>query len=296
MKTRTLTAVVAFGCTAALLAGCSSSDADTTASASASAGTETSADDGADAAMPEASGLTGEISYVSDDTAQVQDDSSQTAVTWTDDTTITQEVEISLADIDTGACVVVTLADDGTTASTISVTEADDDGSCATAMGGGMGGGDMADGDAPTDMPTDMADGDMPTDMPTAAADGDAPTDMPTDMAGGGDFDTTSMVNGTVTAVGDATLTVETTDGDETTVDIDDDSAITGTEDADSDAIEVGMCMTATGESDDSGNYAATDIYVFSADDEGCVTTSGFGGGMGGGMPSGDAPTDESGE
>ncbi len=244
--------------------------------------------------MPEATGLTGEISYVSDDTAQVQDDSSQTAVSWTDDTTITAEVEIALADIETGACVVVTLADDETTASTVSVTEADDDGSCATGFGGGMGGATMEDGDMPTDMPTDMAQGEMPDDA-------EMPTDMPTDMAqgempDGGDFDTSSIVTGAVTAVGDDTLTIETTDGDETTVDIDADSALTGTEEADADAIEVGMCMTATGESDSSGGYAATSISVFSAGDDGCISTTGFGGGMGGQMPGGDGTTDESGE
>ncbi len=288
---------IALACGGALLlAGCSSSDAATEASASSSAAPQST--QAGEAAQP--SGLTGEIAYVSDGTAQVQDGSSQTAVTWTDETEITQEVEIALSDVSVGSCVTVTFADDGTTASSISVTDADDDGSCTTGFGGGMGG----------DMPDAMAsgapeDGAMPSGDAMPGGDGsgeelDAPegaaTAMPEASGAPGDgmsFDASSFTSGSVTAVSDSGLTVEDAEGEATEVSVGSDTTITGTEAADEDAIEVGMCMTARGESDSSGGYAATTISIFAADDDGCVTSMGMPGGSGD-MPGAPGDADES--
>ncbi|WNM23395.1 hypothetical protein RN607_08665 [Demequina capsici] len=291
--TRTTLAAACCGA-ALLLAGCSSSDsaADTTAGSDASTAPQMS--DSAAGAQP--SGLTGEIAYVSGTTAQVQDGSSQTAVTWTDDTTFTQQVDIALADVSVGSCVVVTLGDDGS-ASTIAVTDAADDGTCSTGFGGGMGGGvpgDMpsgapGDGQMPTDMPTDM-----PTTMPTGSSDGfTVPSGDATAMPSGGGFDTSSFVSGTVTTVGSDSLTVESTDGTSTDVSVTADSSITGTQDADASAIVVGMCLTAMGDADSSGGYAATSISVFDGGDAGCVSATSFGG-RGGGMAGGPVQTDSS--
>ncbi|WP_084076786.1 hypothetical protein [Demequina sp. NBRC 110057] len=284
-KTRTSQTLAMIGLGAVLLAGCSGGDSDADASASAGAETATSAVPEA-SGQPQAggqgdfqpSGVSGEVAYVSDGTAQVQDGDSQTAVRFTDDTEVTTEVEIALADIEEGQCVVVVLGDDDT-ATSVSVSDADDDGTCAAGFGGG--GGQMPEG---MEMPSD---GEVPSDMPTAMPEGmEAPSDgeMPEREMPEGGFGG-SFVTGAVTAIGDGTLSVEDSEGETTDVTLADDATVTGTEATDSDAIEVGMCMTAQGESDSSGGYDATTIALSEATDEGC--TSGFGGmrgGMGGGM------------
>ncbi|WP_062465557.1 hypothetical protein [Demequina maris] len=289
---KTRLSIVAATLCAGLLAGCSSGEAATSDEAAPSASSDAvlGTVEGMDGMDREPSGLTGEIADVSDGLAQVQDGSTQTAVSWTDDTTFTQQVELALADIAEGACVVATLGDDDA-ATEISVTEADEDGTCSTGfggMGGRIGGDRPEGGDMPTDMPSDMPTdgaqlGEVPSDMPSGGPDGDMP-------AGG--FDDSSRVAGTVTAVADGELTVEDSDGEETVVAVADDAAITGTEDADADAVAVGMCLTANGEADDAGGYSATSVYVFDGGEDGCVSAMGFGGQ--GGMPGerGGAPGD----
>ncbi|WP_062526425.1 hypothetical protein [Demequina rhizosphaerae] len=304
---KTRMSIVAATLCAGLLAGCSSGEAASSTEEAAPAASSDavlgSIDGGGGGEGMERgpSGLTGEISYVSDGLAQVQDGSTQTAVSWTDDTAFTQQVELALADIAVGACVVATLGDDDS-ATAITVTEADEDGSCSLGFGGAGGrmGGEMPEGgEMPTDMPSDM-----PSDMPTDGAElGEVPSDLPSGAPGdgempGGGFDDSSRVAGTVTAVSSDGLTVEGTDGEETEVAVDADAEITGTEDADAEAVVAGLCLTADGESDDAGGYAATEIYVFDGGDDGCVSAMGFGGGQGG-MPGerGDGgPMDESGE
>ncbi|MFV0285350.1 MAG: hypothetical protein ACK5IM_03040 [Demequina sp.] len=291
-KTRTYQALAGIGIGVILLAGCSAGDE--TADASASADTATSAapeasgqpQAGGDQGDFQPSGVSGEVAYVADGTAQVQDDDSQTAVRFTDDTTVTTEVDVAFADIVTGQCVVAVIGDDDI-ATSVSVSEADEDGTCSTGFGG-MGGErpegmEMPDGEVPSDMPTAMPDG---MEMP----DGEVPTDMPTAMPEGGDMSQGgfggSFVSGAVTAAADGTLTVEDSDGEATEVVTSDETTITGTEETDTSAIEVGLCMTANGESDSSGGYDATTIALSEATDEGC--TSGFGGGgMGMGGPGG---------
>ncbi|MDN4476133.1 hypothetical protein QQX09_09740 [Demequina sp. SYSU T00192] len=293
---KTRMSIVAATLCAGLLAGCSSGEAATSDEAAAPAASSDAVlgtVEGMDGMEREPSGITGEVAYASDGLAQVQDGSTQTAVSWTDDTEFTQQVEIALADIAEGACVVATLDDDGA-ASAISVTEADDDGECSLGfggMGGRMGGG-MPDGEMP-----DGAE--MPTDLPSGGTElGEVPSDMPSGAPGDGEmpaggFDGSSRVAGAVAAVTGDGLTVEGTDGEETDVAVADDVTITGTEAADADAVAVGMCLTAAGEADDAGGYAATTVAVFDAGDDGCVSASAFGGGRGGmqGGPGG-APGD----
>ncbi|WP_084100299.1 hypothetical protein [Demequina sp. NBRC 110051] len=287
--TRTHRAFALAGLTAALLAGCSTSDdSDATASADTATSAAPEQPAGDQANDFQRGGVSGEIAYLADGTAQVQDDSSQTAVRFTDDTTVTTEVEIALTDIAEGQCVVVVLGDDDA-ATSVSVSEPDEDGTCSTGFGG-MGGerptGDMPDG---MERPTD---GDVPADMPTAMPEGmEAPAEgtapegqMPGGFAG--------LVTGTVSAVSDGGLTIEDSEGESTEVSVADDASVTGTEAADTSAIEVGLCMTAMGESDSSGGYDATSIELSAATDEGCTTgfggRGGFGGGAGGGAMGGD--------
>jgi hypothetical protein len=87
-----------------------------------------------------------------------------------------------------------------------------------------------------------------------------------------------SLVTGTVATVSADSITVTGTDGTQTVVTATA-ATIKGTAPADSTAIAVGMCMTATGKSDNVGGYDATAIYVFTKGDTGCVTAGAFGGG-----------------
>ncbi|MFV0633189.1 hypothetical protein [Demequina sp.] len=294
MKTTTPRGTAIAACLGlALLAGCSSQDAteDTT---DAAAATPESSEQPVEQERSMPSGISGEIAYVSDGVAQVQDGDSQTAVRYTDDTTFTEEVEIALADIAVGSCVRVSVEDD--VATSVAVTEADEDGECSSGFGGGgrVPGGDGTQGGEPGEMPTAMPEGGMPEgempdggergEMPTAMPEGEMP-EMPSDdgqMPGGfGD-----MVIGAVTAVEDGSLTIESTDGESTVVTVGADATITGTQATTADAVAVGLCLTAQGEEDGSGGYDATEIALSAAGEEGCFSTSDFGG-MGGGMPGG---------
>ena len=211
-------------------------------------------------------GASGEVAAVSGSTAQVQSQASgQVAVSWTDDTSFTRQVDATLADVTVGSCVLVTSADDDT-AATVRVTEASDDGGC----GFGGGGGQRPEG-APSGMPSDM-----PSDMPT-----DRPSDMPN---GGRGFGTV----GEVTAVSGTGFTVSATqpgadDATDVSVTVGDDTTYTTTAKANAAAVEVGVCVNAQGDSDDTGAVTATTISVSRPVDGEC--TGGFG--MGGGRPGG---------
>lgn len=235
--------------------------------------------------------VNGEIAAVQGSTLQVQDSSQQTAVTYSDATTITAQVSGTIADIVVGSCVMATAdAEDGTTegtafaASQVMVTPAAEDGSCSTGFGGGAPGGA---GRMPTDMPTDMpsggpGDGERPTDMPS---------DMPSDMPADGDFTMSQAASGQVTAVDGNAVTVTGTDRDgeeqTRTVTVSDATGVTTTVAADASALVVGQCVAARGEADDSGTLTAETLMVSSPGDDGCVTRGGgmMMGGPGGGRP-----------
>jgi len=283
MKTRingARVSIAATCCGVLLLAGCSTGESEASVTAAATEAAQAAPNQAAAATMP--SGITGEIAYVADSVAQVQDGSSQTAVRYTSDTVFTQELELALADVSVGSCVLVTLGDDSN-ASTVMVSDAADDGTCSVGLGGGQGG--AADGGAPGGQPAGGDAPALPDDaaLPTALPDGvDAPT------GGGAGFDSALIVAGTVTAVASDSLTVESTDGESTVVPVTSDASISGTADADETAVVVGMCMTAMGEADDAGGYDATRISVFHPDaDDSCVTASAVGGRDSGSRPAG---------
>ncbi|MFB7798646.1 DUF5666 domain-containing protein [Isoptericola sp. NPDC056134] len=266
------------------LAGCSSSDAATSDGTPAAEGQQQGQQQGRGApdGGGRAPGVSGEVAAVDGTTAQVQGDDSQTAVTWTDDTTITVTVDGSLDDVTVGSCVVATTggmpgggdaaddsgsADEGSAASSVAVSEPVD-GECTGGFGGGLpgggGGGERPEG-APSDMPTDMPSG-MPTDMPSGGP------------GGQGGFG--GITTGKVTALDRSTLTVTTTSRDgesaEETVTVDDATAYTVQQGGSADDVSVGQCVTAQGEEDDGGALTATSLTVSSPGDDGCST--GFGG------------------
>jgi hypothetical protein len=246
-------------------------------------------------------GVSGEIAAISGSTLQVQDSESQTAVSYTDATTITQSVVAALADVSAGACVIAftggsvapaatgdadasTAAPDAGTAAAASVTISDAvDGECAVGAFGGMGAppeglpDGAPDGSGAMVPPTDAPDGVMPTGVPDA--------DMPTGSPGAGGFGGLSA--GRVAAVSATGFTVQTTDADGTTstseVTVDDATTYTRIRSADASVLTVGACVTAMGEADDKGAVVATALAISAAGDDGCsavVTTRGPGGGQ----------------
>jgi hypothetical protein len=271
-RSRALLALPASATLLALLVACSSEVETATPEASS---TQAPSGDQQSGEMPGGGGTTGEIAAVSDLLMQVQGDDGQTAVSWDDSTTITQTVAGTLADVTVGSCVVAMGAsEDGTAATSVTVTAATD-GECTSGFGGGGSGGgmpggsgdDSGSGERPSGMPSGAPDGEMPEggEMPDGA-----PTDLP-DGASGGGFG--GMSAGLVTAVDGSTITVQQIGEDSSTtatITVDDATTYTTTVTADSSAVVVGLCVTAIGEADSSGQVAA-----------GCST--GFGGGMPGG-------------
>ncbi|MEU6136182.1 hypothetical protein [Nocardioides sp. NPDC047086] len=224
-------------------------------------------------------GASGKIAAADGSTIQVQGSGSQTAVTYTDKTAITQQVTGSLADITAGVCVVVTPADGSessetaVTAVSIRVTEKTD-GSCQRGFGGGR--------------PSGMPEGEMPSGAP----EGGMPSGGP---GGGGGFGT----SGEVTAVSGDTITVAATSFDpqaeegaepETTtvtVTTTGETTVTTTRTADASALTIGRCVTANGTADDTGAVSAERIEVSDAVDGECSTGFGRGGFPGGGSQGG---------
>ncbi|MGD8195458.1 hypothetical protein ACEXQB_013285 [Herbiconiux sp. P18] len=264
-----------------------------TLSACASAGSEAASGSAPATAAPDAGGqqgsqggggVSGEIAAISGSTLQVQDDSSQTAVTYGDSTTITRTVTATTADITVGSCVTAVIGSPGDTsttdaataaAGTVTVTAAVD-GACDAGFGFGGGGG--AGGSLPEGMTPPTG---MPDDASGSLPDGVAPTGAP--EGGMGSFG--GFTSGLVTAVSGDTITVDATSADGSTesseITLDGSTVVTKTETADASALTVGACVTAMGDSDDSGTMAATALAVSTAGDDGCSTRSGFGG-MGG--------------
>jgi Domain of unknown function (DUF5666) len=204
----------------------------------------------ADLRGPGAPGASGRIAAVSGRTAQVQSDASgQVAVTWTGRTEISQEVDAARTDVAVGDCVMVVAdeADDAdeadvVAADTVRITEPED-GSCGTRR---------REGGGPGEGPTAPPEGDLVTGAP-----GERPEGMPGGTAG------------QVVAVTDDGFTVEamrpTDDGstpDSTQVEVTVSSATTYTTTADATAaaVEVGRCLTAVGDADDTGAVTATRI------------------------------------
>lgn len=255
------------------LAGCAAAAADPEPSS-----TEQSTD--ADRSPRTPSGVSGLIAYAEDGMLQVQSSDEQTAVRYTDDTTVTRSVAIDATTIAVGDCVMISTDEAGTSATSVTVTDAAEDGSCSLGMGGGFPG-----GDGTGEMPSG-ADGERPEGMPT-----DMPTDAPDGAGGQGDRGFGSFVTGAVTAVGDGTLTVESTgfgdDAETTSTDValTTETEVTGTIAGTIADIATGLCVTAAGEADDAGGYDATSLALSDADENGECST-----GLGGGFPGGGFP------
>lgn len=284
-RSRALLALPASAALLALLVACSDDAAQTAPEVST---TQAPAGDQQADEMPGGGGTSGEIAAVSDLLMQVQGDDGQTAVSWDAGTTITQSVAGTLADVTVGSCVVTVGAsgDDSTAAATSVTVTAATDGECSGGFGGGAGGGmpggsggGSGDGERPSGMPSGAPDGAMPEggELPDGA-----PTGQPDGDGGGGGFGTVTA--GLVTAVDGSTITVQQIGEDSSTtgtVTVDGSTTYTTTVTADSSAIAVGLCVTAIGEADSSGQVAATSLALSEAGDSGCST--GFGGGMPGG-------------
>lgn len=210
-------------------------------------------------------GVNGLIADITDTTMQVQGQSGQTAVTWSDTTTFTQQAAGTASDVTVGVCVSGMQVEDGSV-TRLSVTQATD-GACS--MGGGGG---QPSGGRPSEMPSGAPDGGEPSDMPSGAPSG-APSGMPSgspDGAGAG-----TMVSGLVKAVDGTSVTVtRSTPGSEesaeTTLTVGSDTAITTTTDATAASAVVGACASARGEADGTGAVAATSITISEATDGEC--------------------------
>ena len=230
-------------------------------------------------------GASGKIAAADGSTIQVQGSDSQTAVTYTDETTISQQVAGSLSDVKAGLCVTVTPAegsdssDTAVTAGSVRVTEKSD-GSCQGGFGGGRPSG-MPEGGMPSGMPEGE-------EMPSGVPEGGMPSGGP---GAGGGFGT----SGEVTAVSGDTVTVAATRFDpqaeegaepettSVTVTTTGETTVTITETADATALTIGRCVTATVTSDDTGAVSAERIEVSDAVDGECSTGFGRGGFPGGG-------------
>lgn len=241
----------------ATLAACGGDDAaatDDAGSTSDQAGAAQGVGPGTDQAGPgDVPGASGEIAAISGRTMQVQSASSgQVAVSWTAETTFTEQVEAALADVTVGSCVMVESDagtdagdDDPVAATAVRITEEATDEGCGGLRGGPQQGsaGERPEG-APSDLPSDL------------------PSDMPSDMRirmGG-------TVGEVVAVAADGFTVSATRPGEEeaTSVDVTVDSATVYTRMADSDAsaLQVGRCVGATGETDSTGAVTADRISV----------------------------------
>jgi hypothetical protein len=234
-------------------------------------------------------GANGLVAAISGKTLQVQGQSGQTAVTYTGSTSFTAQVTAKVSDVVAGSCVVVMpVQDSGSsssgsadttqtaiTAASVRITPAQN-GTCD----GGFGG---ARGDRPSGAPSGM-----PTDLPSGAPSG-APSGMPSGRPGGrgmfGAF-------GKVLAAADNGFTVMSSapggsSGSSTSttvnVTVTADTTYTATRTATAKALAVGKCVSANGQSDDTGAVTAQRITVSDAVDGQCTGGfGGFGGGFGG--------------
>ncbi|MDR2372638.1 MAG: hypothetical protein LBD77_00755 [Bifidobacteriaceae bacterium] len=298
--------VAAVGAAALALTGCGGAEeqptaADTPAAESAPPSAQT-----AEAAP----GVSGTIAAVTNALIQVQDSEKQTAVGYSAETVITEQVSGAAADVVVGSCVTAIgeaaasggdetadAAADVFAATTVTVTPAEADGACAAGgFGGGRslpGGGGWSEG-SPSDMPSDMPSG-MPGRMPSGG-----PSGMPGGAASGEDAGQmpgaammANLASGLVTAVDGDTVTVEQSGAafgggqDPEAASTDDPSAtvtrsftiaeaaITTTKTSDSSALQVGRCVVALGEADASGRVNAESLAVSDPGENGCSTAMG---------------------
>ncbi|MFF1876371.1 hypothetical protein [Leifsonia sp. NPDC058230] len=210
-------------------------------------------------------GISGQIAAVANGTLQVQGGSTQTAVTYTDATKVTQAVGASASAVTVGECVTGITPPGSAAASSVQITPAVN-GACAArgGFGGGFGGG--AGGTRATRAP-----GATGT-RPSGGFGGGAGRTRPSGAPGGGAF--TRPVSGLVTAVTSTDVTVSTTaqggSASTGTIALDGSTKFTVTRPATAAALVVNECIFASGTADSSGGFAATSIAVTDPGANGC--------------------------
>jgi hypothetical protein len=300
---RTLGATASVGVVMALLAGCSSSPSAVAATGGTTGATTggTGTTGNSNTAFP---GASGQIAAVSGKTLQVQGASSQTAVTYTASTKITEVVSAAESDLAVGKCVSVTpVASTDTsgstattpdlsapiTAASVSISDAVN-GSCMRGggTGGGFGGGHRAGATGATGATGAAAPSGSATGATGATGAGGG---MGGGMRGGGG------ANGMIASISGDTMTVTMmtrpagatgatgSTGSTTvtrTVTLNSSTTYTETQSAADSALTVGKCVSAVGTSDSSGAITASSISIRPMVNGSCST--GFGGrGMRGG-------------
>lgn len=220
--------------------------------------------DGPAGRMP---GANGKVAAVDGSTAQVQSQQDgQVAVTWNGSTTFTRQVDATLSDVEVGSCVLVAPAalpaagdaDPPTevptevAAGSVRITPKADD-SCSAGMAGPGGPAGLPDGVEP------------PTDAPPGADGGGAPMQVRGALGAMGEVTAVSATGFTVASARpgtDATTSV--------TVTVDQDTTYSTTAAASASDVEVGVCVQASGTSDDTGALTATRIAVSPPQDGEC--------------------------
>lgn len=288
--------IVTAGLCLALVTACSSGEAEE-ASASATDSVTGLTDDAA--TMPqgfENNALSGEVVLVADGLIQVQDGEYQTAVRYTQDTQISQEVTTTMSADYGGQCAVV-IADEAGLATVVTLQDAQEDGSCDAGFGGlgGMPQGELPDGASMPAMPSAAPGNDDAANQDDAEG-----ADSGVSGLGGGEDGEWPMSNiqfasGVITSASQTSLTVEAEDGTTTEFTLDSATTVTATVAADESALVEGVCVVALGEADNAGGYDATALTVSEPGEEGCIVARGAGFGMGamdgmGGMSSGERP------
>ena len=237
-------------------------------------------------------GTSGQIADIEGSTLQVQDSSSQTAVTYSSSTAITKTVSVSLAAVRVGECITASRVAAGGvgsgagSSSSTSSTSADapvtsvsisqpTTGSCTAGFGpqGGGAGRTGQGGTHPTARPTARP-SNRPSGAPTGGFGGRAGFAIPT--------------SGKVTAVSGSTITVDALDfqTQKTTskkVTVNGSTTYSETQKGAASDLVVGQCVLARGKADDSGTVAATSLMV-SAPVNGSCTVGFAGPGFGSGL------------
>jgi hypothetical protein len=212
-------------------------------------------------------GANGKVAAVDGSTAQVQGMEGQVAVTWNGSTTFTKEVSATLADVKVGSCVLVAPSGEPSSSATTPATEvvaasvrisAKTDGSCAAgvrAPGGPGGPAGPAGGDGGQQL-----DGAPPSDAPDGA--------RPQVRTLGGAV-------GEVTAVSSTGFTVDSVlpgseDKTAVTVTVGADTSYTTNVAGKASDVKVGVCVAASGQTDDTGAVTATTVAVSQPVDGAC--------------------------
>lgn len=233
-----------------------------------------------------APGASGLLAAIDGTTLQVQDTSSQTAVTYSAATTFTQTVPATAADLAVGLCAMVRSVDPGATSPTsptspsatptrptaltaTSVTLSRPvNGSCTPALGGPGGGPGRFQGTPPPGAPDRIRPSGAPgSGRRFGGGFGSGAVGMVTQVHGG-----TFVLASTRPAGRDSTAAPTTTD---VTVTVTSTTTWTLEKKTTAAALRTGTCVTARGRADSSGTVAATSISIRPA--SGGTCTGGFG-------------------